>query len=138
MWSTTLTISYQQVMMLCVFYLVLIILSWILLADTSLNCYTFIIILLLVIEWWRSISYCRTIKGELALFHYIHQIYWHKQRWYLMQKPLLLRYMIILNLKSRRNGKRHTLFLMIDSICPCDWRTLHYYLRQIDLTETYP
>lgn len=138
MWNTNLSISYQQILILCFFYLVLIILSWVLLTNTTLNSYIFIIILLLVIEWWHSIRYCQTIKGELALFHYIHQIYWQNQRWYLIRKPLLLRYMIILNLKSRRNGKRQTLFLMVDSICPSDWRTLRYYLCQIDLTETYP
>lgn len=133
MWSTKLTISYQQLLISSLFYLLLIIISLILLANTSLNSYTPLIMLLLVIEWCRSFHYFLTIKGEFALFHFMHQIYWHNQRWYLMRKPLLFRYIIILNLKSRRNGKRCTLFLMIDSIQPNDWRTLHYYLRQIEL-----
>lgn len=92
-----------------------------------------VIILILAIEWWRSFHYLHTIKGELALFHYIHQIYWHKQRWHIMRKPLLFRFLIIINLKSRHNGNRQTLLLMIDSIQPNDWRTLNYYLRQIEL-----
>jgi len=99
-----------------------------------LNCYIYILILVLIVEWWRSVNYFRTINGELALFDYIHQIYWHKQRWHLMRKPLLLRYVVILNLKSCRDGKRRVLFLMIDNLTPNDWRTLHYHLKQIDLS----
>lgn len=133
MWSIKLVVSYQQLLIVSVFYLLLIIISWVLLINTSLNSYTALIVLLLVIEWWRAFRYFKTIKGEFALFHHIHQIYWHKQRWHLMRKPLLLRYIIILNLKSRRNGKKCTLFLMIDNIQPHDWRTLKYYLLQIEL-----
>ena len=133
MWSTKLTVSYRQLFVTSIFYLLLIIVSWVLLIDTSLNSYTTLIVLLLVIEWWRSICYFKSIKSEFALFHHINQIYWRKQRWYLIRKPLQLRYIIILNLKSRRNGKRCTLFLMIDNIQPNDWRTLNYYLQQIEL-----
>ncbi|WP_294610899.1 protein YgfX [uncultured Gilliamella sp.] len=133
MWSTKLTVSYRQLFVTSIFYLLLIIVSWVLLIDTSLNSYTTLIVLLLVIEWWRSFRYFKSIKSEFALFHHINQIYWRKQRWYLIRKPLQLRYIIILNLKSRRNGKRCTLFLMIDNIQPHDWRTLNYYLQQIEL-----
>ena len=134
MWSTKLTRSFLQLLVSCCFYLILIIICLIQFADTSLNCYTYILILVLIIEWWRSINYFKTINGELALFEYIHQIYWHKQRWHLMRKPLLLRYVVILNLKSCRDGKRRVLFLMIDNLTPNDWRTLHYHLKQIDLS----
>jgi len=105
MWSTNLTPSLLHFLSASCFYLILLISCLIQLAHTSLNCYTFILNLILIIEWWRSICYFKTIKGELALFESIHQIYWHKQRWYLMRKPLLLRYMMIINLKSRHNGK---------------------------------
>lgn len=133
MWSTQLTVSYLLLVISSIFYLILIILCLVLLADTYLNAFTMILVLVLIIEWWRSFHYLHTIKGELALFHYIHQIYWHKQRWYIMRKPLLFRYLIILNLKSRRNGNRQTLLIMIDSMQPDNWRTLHYYLKQLEL-----
>ncbi|OCG07668.1 hypothetical protein A9G13_05475 [Gilliamella sp. wkB178] len=133
MWSTQLTVSYLLLVISSIFYLTLIILCLVLLADTYLNAFTMILVLVLIIEWWRSFHYLHTIKGELALFHYIHQIYWHKQRWYIMRKPLLFRYLIILNLKSRRNGNRQTLLIMIDSMQPDNWRTLHYYLKQLEL-----
>ncbi|MWN04721.1 MULTISPECIES: protein YgfX [unclassified Gilliamella] len=133
MWSTQLSISKQQLCIATLFYSVLIILCCVLFADTTLNCYTFIIIPLLIIEWWRCLYYLQTIKGEFALFHYINQLYWHKQRWYLMHKPLIFRYVVILNLKSRHDGKHGTLWLMIDNFQPHDWRTLRYYLKQIEL-----
>lgn len=133
MWSTQLTVSYLLLVISSIFYLTLIILCLVLLADTYLNAFTMILVLVLIIEWWRSFHYLHTIKGELALFHYIHQIYWHKQRWYIIRKPLLFRYLIILNLKSRRNGNRQTLLIMIDSMQPDNWRTLHYYLKQLEL-----
>lgn len=135
MWSTKLTPSLLQFLSASCFYLILIILCLLQLAHTSLNSYTFILILILIIEWWRSICYFKTIKGEFALFEYIHQIYWYKQRWYLTRKPLLLRYIIIINLKSRRSGKRRTLFLMIDNLAPNDWRTLRYHFKKIDLSK---
>lgn len=134
MWSTQLNISCLQICISTAFYLLLTCASLIIFANTALNAYTFIIVLLLTIQWWRSICYFRTIKGELALFDYIHQIYWHNQRWHIMRKPLLFRYVIILNLKSRHDGKRHTLFLMVDNLMPNDWRTLHYHLNIIDLS----
>lgn len=134
MWSIQLNISYLQLSMSTVFYLLLTCTSLIIFANTALNAYTFVIVLLLITQWWRSICYFRTIKGELALFDYIHQIYWHNQRWHIMRKPLLFRYVIILNLKSRHDGKRHTLFLMVDNLMPNDWRTLHYHLNIIDLS----
>ena len=135
MWSTNLTPSLLHFLSASCFYLILLISCLIQLAHTSLNCYTFILNLILIIEWWRSICYFKTIKGELALFESIHQIYWHKQRWYLMRKPLLLRYMMIINLKSRHNGKKQVLFLMIDNLAPNDWRTLRYHFKNIDLSK---
>lgn len=135
MWSTKLTNSYQQIAIFSIFYLMLVILCLLQFAHTTLNSYTFIVTLILVIEWFRALRYCKTIKGEFALFHHINQIYWHKQRWYLLRKPLLLRYMIILNLQSRHNGKRCTLLLMTDHLIPNDWRTLRYYLFQIKLID---
>ncbi|OCG32061.1 hypothetical protein A9G34_02010 [Gilliamella sp. Choc4-2] len=117
------------------FYLFLILISLILFADTTLNSYTFIVMPLLIVEWWRSICYCQMIKGELAIFHHIRQIYWYNQRWYLVRKPLIFRYVVILNLRSRRNSQRRTLFLMFDSISPDDWRTLRYYLYQIEFNS---
>lgn len=133
MWQTTLTVSYKQLILIFCFYLILNILLLVQLANTALTLFSSIFSLLLTLEWWRSFCYCRTIKGEFAIFHHINQIYWHHQRWYFMRRPLLLRYVIILNLKSRRDGKRKTLFLMNDSFHHNDWRTLHYYLRLIEL-----
>lgn len=52
-----------------------------------------------------------------------------------MRKPLLLRYMMIIDLKSRHNGKRQVLFLMIDNLAPNDWRTLRYHFKKIDLAK---
>lgn len=134
MWSTKLNQSYLQIIISSSFYLFLMMTSLFLIADTHLNSYTFIVVVLLIIEWWRSICYFQTITGELALFHHINQIYWHNQRWYLMHRPLILRYIILLNLKSRRTGHRCTLFLITNNLKPDDWRTLRYYLYQIDLT----
>ncbi|OCG22530.1 protein YgfX [Gilliamella apicola] len=134
MWSIKLSISKLQLLISTLFYSMLITLCLVMFANTSLNSYTFIIIILLIIEWWRCACYFKTIKGEFALFHYINQIYWHKQRWYLMHKPLIFRYIVILNLKSRHNGKRCTLLLMIDNLQSNDWRTLRFYLKQIQFT----
>lgn len=134
MWRTKLTISGQQIIILSICYLIIIVECLLKFADTLLNNYTFIILLFLIIDWWRSISCCKKIKGEFALFHYINQIYWYNQRWYLRRNPLILRYIIILNLRSRRTNKQHTLFLMSDNFSPNDWRTLRYYLYQIKLT----
>ncbi|NUF48359.1 protein YgfX [Gilliamella sp. ESL0250] len=134
MWSIKLSISKLQLLISTLFYSVLMMLCLVMFANTSLNSYTFIIIILLIIEWWRSICYFKTIKNEFALFHYINQIYWYKQRWYLMYKPLIFRYVIILNLKSRHDGKRCTLLLMVDNLQPNDWRTLRFYLKQIEFT----
>ena len=133
MWSTKLTPSLLQYLSATCFYVILIIACLVQLAHTELNSYTFILILILIIEWWRSICYFKTIQGEFALFENIYQIYWHKQRWYLMRQPLLLRYIMIINLRSRRNGKRRVLFLMIDNLTPNDWRTLRYHFKNIDL-----
>ncbi|SCB81121.1 protein YgfX [Gilliamella intestini] len=134
MWSTKLSVSKRQLLISTIFYLILIILCLVMFANTSLNAYTFIIIPLLLIEWWRSVCYLKTIKREFALFHYINQIYWHKQRWHLIHKPLIFRYVVILNLKSRHNGKHSTLWLMVDNLQPNDWRTLRFYLKQIEFT----
>ncbi|WP_081303145.1 protein YgfX [Gilliamella apicola] len=134
MWSIKLSISKLQLLISTLFYSMLMMLCLVMFANTSLNSYTFIIIILLIIEWWRSICYFKTIKNEFALFHYINQIYWHKQRWYLMYKPLIFRYVIILKLKSRHDGKCCTLLLMVDNLQPNDWRTLRFYLKQIDFT----
>lgn len=134
MWRTKLTISCQQIIILSICYLIIIVECLLKFADTLLNNYTFIILLFLIIDWWRSICCCKKIKGEFALFHYINQIYWYKQRWYLRRNPLILRYIIILNLQSRRTNKQQTLFLMSDNFSPNDWRTLRYYLYQIKLT----
>ena len=134
MWRTKLTISGQQIIILSICYLIIIVECLLKFADTLLNNYTFIILLFLIIDWWRSISCCKKVKGEFALFHYINQIYWYNQRWYLRRNPLILRYIIILNLRSRRTNKQHTLFLMSDNFSPNDWRTLRYYLYQIKLT----
>ncbi|MBI0029630.1 hypothetical protein H3S75_00050 [Gilliamella sp. B14384G15] len=135
MWRTKLTISGQQIIILSICYLIIIVECLLKFSDTLLNNYTFIILLFLIIDWWRSISCCKKIKGEFALFHYINQIYWYNQRWYLRRNPLILRYIIILNLRSRRTNKQHTLFLMSDNFSPNDWRTLRYYLYQIKLTH---
>lgn len=134
MWRTKLTISGQQIIILSICYLIIIVECLLKFADTLLNNYTFIILLFLIIDWWRSICCCKKVIGEFALFHYINQIYWYKQRWYLRRNPLILRYIIILNLQSRRTNKQHTLFLMSDNFSPNDWRTLRYYLYQIKLT----
>lgn len=134
MWRTKLTISRQQIIILSIFYLIIVVKCLLKFANTLLNNYTFIILLFLIIDWWRSICCCKKVKGEFALFHYINQIYWYKQRWYLRRNPLILRYIIILNLQSRRTNKQHTLFLMSDNFSPNDWRTLRYYLYQIRLT----
>ncbi|WP_085246747.1 protein YgfX [Gilliamella mensalis] len=133
MWSIKLRISKLQLLISTFFYLILMVLCLIMFADTTLNSYTFVIILLLIIQWWRSLCYFKTIKDEFALFHCINQIYWHKQRWYLMHKPLIFRYVVMLNLKSRHDGKHCTLLLMVDSFQPNDWRTLRFYLKQIEL-----
>lgn len=132
MWSTKLKQSYLQIIISSSFYLLLIMASLFLFADTSFNAYTFVVIILLIVEWWRSLSYFQTITGELALFHHINQIYWHNQRWHLMRKPLILRYSLFLNLKSRRTGQHCTLFLMSDNLTTRDWRILRYYLYQLD------
>ncbi|MWP47610.1 protein YgfX [Gilliamella sp. Pas-s27] len=134
MWSTQLSISKQQLCIATLFYTVLITLCLVLFANTAFNYCTSVIIPLLIIEWWRCLHYLKIIKSEFALFHYINQIYWHKQRWHIMHKPLIFRYVVILNLKSRRNGKNGTLWLMVDNLQPNDWRTLRFYLKQIEFT----
>ncbi|WP_081301535.1 protein YgfX [Gilliamella sp. Fer1-1] len=134
MWSIKLNVSKLQLMISTLFYSILMMLCLVMFANTSLNTYTFIILILLIIQWWHSLCYFKTIKGEFVLFHTINQIYWHKQRWYLMHTPLIFRYVIILNLKSRHDGKHCTLLLMADNLQANDWRTLRFYLKQVDLT----
>ncbi|MDF7667887.1 protein YgfX [Orbaceae bacterium ESL0727] len=134
MWQTRLMTSYRQLILTCCFYFLLMIITLWQFSNSELDWPIVILILLLVLEWWRSLRYVLAIKGEFVLFHVIDQIYWHHQRWYLIRKPLLLRYFIIINLKSRKNGKKRTLFLMFDSLHADDWRTLNYYCHNTVFT----
>lgn len=136
MWRTVIKVSYWQLFGFSCFYLVLICTVIIQFHHSQFDVIAALCCLLLVIDAFRCSCLFLKIKGEFAMFHYLDQIYWNNQRWHVICKPLLFRYAVILNLKSCRNGKRQTLFLVSESFNRDDWRTLHYWLRhQLHLTE---
>ncbi|MBC9130528.1 hypothetical protein FcAc13_04305 [Frischella sp. Ac13] len=129
MWRTELKLSLKQYLIFSGFYLVFIILLMASFYQTSLDDFTSIAIVLLIIEWWRACCYSSKMCGELALFYHIGQIYWSRQRWNVIKKPLFLHYFVIINLQSRRNGKYGILFLTYDNLSYQDWRGLYYFLK---------
>ena len=98
--------------------------------QTQLDSFTMLAVMLLVIEWWRALRYFMTIRGELALFYDIKQLYWSRQRWYVVKPPLYLYFLVVINLQSIRNGKQQLLILIFNNLTYRDWRSLNYYLRQ--------
>lgn len=98
--------------------------------QTQLDSFTMLAVMLLVIEWWRALRYFMTIRGEFALFYDIKQLYWSRQRWYVVKPPLYLYFLVVINLQSIRNGKQQLLILIFNNLTYQDWRSLNYYLRQ--------
>lgn len=129
MWQSTLIISKMQLIFVSLFYLILIICVVACFFNTYLDDFSEVFILLCIYEWWRAICYFTTHTGELTFFDKIDQLYWQQQRWHIVGKPLLFRFVVILNLQSRKNEQKTALFLMSDHFCDKDWRTLHYWLR---------
>lgn len=130
MWRTELACSCKQIILISVFYFTLLVLMIMLFQHTYLDSVSFIGVIILAFEWWRACRYSKKMRGELALFYDINQLYWSKQRWYVVKKPLFLRYAVVIHLESKRNGQKRVLFLMDDNISYQDWRSLHYFLRQ--------
>ncbi|MDF7669990.1 protein YgfX [Orbaceae bacterium ESL0721] len=129
MWQTTLTPSLHQAILSSCGYLLLLLIT---LYQFSII-YWVILVPLLLTEWWRSIGYFQSLKGEMVIFHIINQLYWQHERFYIISQPLLLHPITIIHLKSRKNGKKRTLFLCRSNFSHNDWRSLHYYLQQIIL-----
>lgn len=117
-------------MAVSLFYVTLLITLMMTFYQTQLDSFTMLAVMLLVIEWWRALRYFMTIRGELALFYDIKQLYWSRQRWYVVKPPLYLYFLVVINLQSIRNGKQQLLILIFNNLTYQDWRSLNYYLRQ--------
>ncbi|WP_392560073.1 protein YgfX [Orbus mooreae] len=129
MWRAELINSVKQRYLVTLFYLLLIMALMHNLADTILDDLLFVLIILVIYQWWKGICYLKTIRGELALFYHKNQLYWSRQRWDIVKPPLFFRYAIIIHLISKRNRKKRVLFLMDDSFNCQDWHSLHYFLH---------
>lgn len=130
MWNSQLKVSQNHFMAVSLFYVILLITLMMTFYQTQLDTFTMLAVLLLVIEWWRALRYFMTIRGELALFYDIKQLYWSRQRWYVVKPPLYLYFLVVINLQSIRNGKQQLLILIFNNLTYRDWRSLNYYLRQ--------
>lgn len=130
MWSTRLVCSKKQCLGITIGYLNLILMMIFLFYQTPFDSFGFIVVILLVYDWGRGYCYFKTIRGELALFYHIGELYWLKQRWFVVNRPLFFRYAVVIHLLSKRNHQKRILFLMYDSLPYQDWRSLHYFLRQ--------
>lgn len=130
MWNSQLKVSQNHFMAVSLFYVILLIALMMTFYQTQLDTFTMLAVLLLVLEWWRALRYFMTIRGELALFYDIKQLYWSRQRWYVVKPPLYLYFLVVINLQSIRNGKQQLLILIFNNLTNQDWRSLNYYLRQ--------
>lgn len=130
MWNSQLKVSQNHFMAVSLFYVILLITLMMTFYQTQLDTFTMLAVLLLVIEWWRALRYFMMIRGELALFYDIKQLYWSRQRWYVVKPPLYLYFLVVINLQSIRNGKQQLLILIFNNLTNQDWRSLNYYLRQ--------
>lgn len=130
MWNSQLKVSQNHFMAVSLFYVILLITLMMTFYQTQLDSFTMLAVLLLVLEWWRALRYFMTIRGELALFYDIKQLYWSRQRWYVVKPPLYLYFLVVINLQSIRNGKQQLLILIFNNLTNQDWRSLNYYLRQ--------
>lgn len=130
MWNSQLKVSQNYFMAVSLFYVILLITLMMTFYQTQLDSFTMLAVMLLVIEWWRALRYFMTIRGELALFYDIKQLYWSRQRWYVVKPPLYLYFLVVINLQSIRNGKQQLLILIFNNLTYQDWRSLNYYLRQ--------
>lgn len=130
MWNSQLKVSQNYFMAVSLFYIILLITLMMTFYQTQLDSFTMLAVMLLVIEWWRALRYFMTIRGELALFYDIKQLYWFRQRWYVVKPPLYLYFLVVINLQSIRNGKQQLLILIFNNLTYQDWRSFNYYLRQ--------
>lgn len=130
MWNSQLKVSQNHFMAVSLFYVILLITLMMTFYQTQLDTFTMLAVLLLVLEWWRALRYFMMIRGELALFYDIKQLYWSRQRWYVVKPPLYLYFLVVINLQSIRNGKQQLLILIFNNLTNQDWRSLNYYLRQ--------
>lgn len=130
MWNSQLKVSQNHFMAVSLFYVILLITLMMTFYQTQLDTFTMLAVLLLVFEWWRTLRYFMMIRGELALFYDIKQLYWSRQRWYVVKPPLYLYFLVVINLQSIRNGKQQLLILIFNNLTYRDWRSLNYYLRQ--------
>lgn len=130
MWNSQLKVSQNHFMAVSLFYVILLITLMMTFYQTQLDTFTMLAVLLLVIEWWRALRYFMMIRGELALFYDNKQLYWSRQRWYVVKPPLYLYFLVVINLQSIRNGKQQLLILIFNNLTYRDWRSLNYYLRQ--------
>lgn len=131
MWRTEIVNSSKQYMLSSLFYTLFIIILISLLNGTYFDDFIFVAVIMLVIEWWRSCCYFMTIRGELAVFYTSNEIYWSRQRWFMVRKPIYFRYGMIIPLQSKRRGNKRVLFLMSDSFNNQDWRSINYFIRQL-------
>lgn len=130
MWNSQLKVSQNHFMAVSLFYVILLITLMMTFYQTQLDTFTMLAALLLVLEWWRALRYFMMIRGELALFYDNKQLYWSRQRWYVVKPPLYLYFLVVINLQSIRNGKQQLLILIFNNLTNQDWRSLNYYLRQ--------
>ncbi|WP_392553421.1 protein YgfX [Orbus wheelerorum] len=130
MWRTELINSTKQYLIITIFYGLFVVALMIALADTYLDFLSTTCALLLTFEWWRGCCFCKTIRRELAIFYDINELYFARQRWLIVKRPLFFRCAVVINIISKRNGEWRILWLMNDSFSRQDWRSLNYYLRQ--------
>jgi len=130
MWHTNLRYSQKYQIGITTFYVMFTSLIIVLCQQTEFDNLIFVMVIILVIEWWKSYCVGRLIRGELALFYDIDELYWCRQRWVIIKKPICLRYVIIIHLVAKRKRKSKVLVLIDDSFTKQDWHSLHYFLRQ--------
>lgn len=129
MWQIQLRISHYQLLLISSFFLLL----WLgffglLLFEPYVNL-LFIVAGILGYEWFKAYRYCQQLIGEFALFYHVGQLYWQRQRWTIVGRPLLLRYAVFIRLRSLRSGQISTLFLVSTNMHRHEWRSLCYYLN---------
>lgn len=91
--------------------------------------YTLVWIVLLTLVLLESIRSQRRILSRAGSIELLssRQVHWRRQKWYLVAKPWIGRWVILLPLRSSE-GKREWLWLGIDSMENAEWRLLRQHL----------
>lgn len=132
MWQAQLSLSYQLLRLNALFYAALLGSSCILCWRYELSWFCLPILVLLIFEYRRSYRYLASISGDFAIQPSLNQLYWRRQRWRVMRKPLFLRYWVVIHIKSLHSGKQCRLCLSCTHFSRSEWRSCCYYLHRIN------